>query len=938
MNEPVHEPLRFVMQLRDAASRVGPDRSRGQSGYVLGVVLAAMTVGLLLITALLSLSFATHRAALAQQEMARQQRAADGALETAVQRTRVGFNTAASADPCAFAGPTREVDSVSFDWGTDTTSDDLSMDVYCDEVLGNDPSATGTVTLVGDDYTHAPLADALEWEGWDWPAALGTEAAPDTSLSPTLVHSGEEPLLFNGSVVVRSGAAGLLSSEDPPEPGAVSVSGEYRQGAVGHLGSATEPCGMLRFDNAEPTGAVDLARTAVVDSDLVPGCGDSGVADGIVPTPVSSPDVGPDRTVGSCAGGTTVTFEPGNYGATATAALNAMFDGSCPGSVFHFRPGVYRFTVAGATDALTFDDDTSAFVFGTLEGSGVDAHCVPGTLGGGAEVRFTGRSTFRHLGGNVSICGEPGASFALAQEDEAQAEVVFDPATLANETHCTSAGCGQPDFVDLANVLAPATGDDDAVGTVDCSPTSSWCNLGFNVRLLASGNRPVEDLRLLWTSSEVPPAHLANDRRVLAVLTDAGGATICSRDIRAGRTPGFISEVDFSDCIPSGMVEGDLNGANLLLRFAYQPNTYTTSGFEVIELSLRGLTMLVNATDIDASSAASDWSQWRDASPGTLPSVLADGDPWARPMAGQCGPHAGYWWLPNEFCEYDPSEIVPQEILLEDMQVTAAGFDPGDVLDRVMLAVDNRAGDSYVAAPIGGDNRGSTSVEVTLASGDSCSVPMQDYNTYTRSENVYYIDLARGDCEDLLGGQTAAALDGASVRFSITPERGSYVGAGYYGALGLRLPYIDHIHLTATTEAEDAIVRARATVDTSSNTRFTVHGNVVMPRTSLNVAWTGTVGVEPIVNGDLELDSLGSLADPGASVGIVCCGDGQREARLIAALDDPALDPDERVRAVARASFRRTSGDLADVVVNGWQFCGSKGCPLPDDSSSLSPP
>ena len=302
MNEPVHEPLRFVMQLRDAASRVGPDRSRGQSGYVLGVVLAAMTVGLLLITALLSLSFATHRAALVQQEIARQQRAADGALETAVQRTRVGFNTAASADPCAFAGPTREVDSVSFDWGTDTTSDDLSMVVYCDEVLGNDPSATGTVTLVGDDYTQAPLADALEWEGWDWPAALGTEAAPDASLSPTLVHSGEEPLLFNGSVAVRSGAAGLLSSENPPEPGAVSVSGEYRQGAVGHLGSATEPCGMLRFDNAEPTGAVDLARTAVVDSDLVPGCGDSGVADGIVPTPVSSPDVGPDRTVGSCAG------------------------------------------------------------------------------------------------------------------------------------------------------------------------------------------------------------------------------------------------------------------------------------------------------------------------------------------------------------------------------------------------------------------------------------------------------------------------------------------------------------------------------------------------------------------------------------------------------------------------------------------------------------
>ncbi len=46
---------------------------RGQSGYLLGMVLGAMVIGLALITSLLGLSFTTRRAAIAQQDLAREQ-------------------------------------------------------------------------------------------------------------------------------------------------------------------------------------------------------------------------------------------------------------------------------------------------------------------------------------------------------------------------------------------------------------------------------------------------------------------------------------------------------------------------------------------------------------------------------------------------------------------------------------------------------------------------------------------------------------------------------------------------------------------------------------------------------------------------------------------------------------------------------------------------
>ena len=169
---------------RDPAGRWA---ARGQSGYLLGIVLAAMTIGLLLITGLLSLSFTTHRAALAQEESAREQRASDGALETALTRIRSEMNTPGATDLCApMADPDPEVGVIAFGGETPTPNDDIDVHVNCDEVLGGGEGGSGgNVELVGDDYSSVP--GGLPWDTWNWSDALGSTPVPDPALSPDAI-------------------------------------------------------------------------------------------------------------------------------------------------------------------------------------------------------------------------------------------------------------------------------------------------------------------------------------------------------------------------------------------------------------------------------------------------------------------------------------------------------------------------------------------------------------------------------------------------------------------------------------------------------------------------------------------------------------------------------------------------------------------------------
>ena len=194
---------------------------------------------------------------------------------------------------------------------------------------------------------------------------------------------------------------------------------------------------------------------------------------------------------------------------------------------------------------------------------------------------------------------------------------------------------------------------------------------------------------------------------------------------------------------------------------------------------------------------------------------------------------------------------------------------------------------------------------------------------------------AASDCA-VLKGQTMDVLSGASVTFSIKPERGTYFGTIPFYNLGLQLPQIDHLRLSATSETVQENRRANITTDLDNNTRFRVHGNVVMPRVSADLSWNGTVDTDPIVDGSLELHSLGSTTDGSGSVGLVCCGAGTRVVRVVAEIQDEGGNwvP----RGVARATLTKNdTAPLADAEVTGWQFCGQSGCTLPS-GGGLPPP
>jgi hypothetical protein len=952
-------------------------RSTDQGGYVLGVVLAAMTVGLLLITALLSLSFATHRAAISQQERARENRAVDGALDTALTRLRSSFATSAVPQPCApFTGPTPELDTIDFTDGKVSGPDDVQVHLRCDEVLDTSGEASGSVWIVGDDYTNGTLTDPVDWLGtdWDWTGALGSGNEPDASVSPSLVHVGEQPLRFIGGTNVASGAAGLRSDADGEA--AFLVDGEYKQGADGHLGASDE-CGMLDLV-LSPT-----PRTVILDDDGAPRCGDEDAGAPNTPRPIEiPPDDKPTLPLPGCGASNVISFSPGHYDTARVTTLNQRFAGSgagsCPGKIFNFQPGNYYFDMADASaNTLTFADPTSAYIFGTL----ADATAAPGTAScnetaPGVKVVFSGRSTFRHLAGNVDICGNPGTP-ALVQSALADSEVTLSNAISNDPCSWPFAPCR--DFAYVSNVLKPANGGEDARARINCFGGGAYCTRAFTVDVATEGGRQLDDIRVIWASNEVPPAHSSN-RSVTAVLKK-GSNVLCTKTLNAGagRTPGFHSQVRFdpdgADCpgLNAGATEGALNGAKLTMQFSYPPNTYTFG--EQLQLFVRGLEILVNADEGDASPSdvTSPTGNWTD------PDAVAQaGGSFAASTEADCNFTKTYYTPWPEFTVQSPracwrgdatgpgADDGPATLTLNgfDFGSGAADLRPTDLIDRLFVAIDTYP--NPCPPPIAGSvpvdcssvagtlaypkiELGSTTVDLSWTQegvDQQCSVPLQN-QTYTWSVNTYMIDLLGPDtdCAGQLGGADVALLADLEVDLTITPERGTYFDTYHpfptnkvnrFEWVGLQVPSIDHVRLLATTSSARGVMRATITNDESAGTRFRVHGDSVLPRTSVNLRWKGTAspGTAPIFKGTLWVDSMASVADPGAQVGLVCCGDGQKAVRVIAELPDPDTPGAWIPGGVAKATLGPAEGapGLADAVITEWEFCRADGCDIGADS------
>ncbi len=260
---------------------------RSQEGYILGIVLAAMVVGMTLITALLGLSFATHAGAISQQRLALERRAADGALEVAVEKLRT------SADPLAECNDPSLFETVPMRLTSGGADADGDVAVECDPALDPAPSAGG-LTVVGDDYGGTQTFGVpLESPG-----------------SSTVLHQGDGPLRFVGNVEVKKGAmlnGSTLGAE---------VSGSYKQGADG--AGADSGCGVL--GSVEPP---EPARQLVDADDGEPSCGVSNLADLSIPAPppVNRPA---DQAILPPPGDCTTPIGPGYFDPAAVQRLNSL--------------------------------------------------------------------------------------------------------------------------------------------------------------------------------------------------------------------------------------------------------------------------------------------------------------------------------------------------------------------------------------------------------------------------------------------------------------------------------------------------------------------------------------------------------------------------------------------------------------------------------------
>lgn len=428
--------------------------TRNQSGFVLMTAMAIIVLlaGVTLV-ALTSMTLTSSRISETQKLSTREVRAADNALESAINLIRMDPNAElGNYDDCLGGSP---ID-------LSTNARDVTVTATCEEserampVRDNALGAAPAVQLVGaDGYRSIDTADDVQWQTdcllptsrstgcFPWALAMGpvnynaTGSAGISALTPSLVHSGgirpsgsdlNHTLQFASNVQARRGAAAAV---DPATGSpAVNVTGEYTQGDLGLLGDASLPCG------ASTEGHVwNLLAARIVDAagaDSRPVCQDATTAAlsdrlEIAPRPGLGEQFTSFATVPACSG-SVIEFQPGAYGKAQTQAINNLLDGSCPNKVFWFRPssatvaGNYWFDVDDTTNAdrnlwnsLIISDPTAKVIFGTPTGGLTTAAAQAATFpaacdaeASGVEVILSPRTSLRHLAGKVAICDRDG--------------------------------------------------------------------------------------------------------------------------------------------------------------------------------------------------------------------------------------------------------------------------------------------------------------------------------------------------------------------------------------------------------------------------------------------------------------------------------------------------------------------------------------------------
>lgn len=902
-------------------------RGRGQRGFALSLTLVLILLTALTLGVLFGLLGLTIKATAASEKSAREGRSADAAVEAAIVAMRN------NPDACGRSSQT-VLANTEFDQNTDSTGDDVKVDVEC-EPVGGSAASSDQVRIIGTDGYKGSVKWATDCAGaattptcTPWSRLLSGSPFDLATSKPGIVHTGPESLRFASGVTVRTGVAALGSNVGgvSSKP-ALTVSGQFIQGSAGLKlntgdGPGAQRCGLL--------GIVDSA-TFILDRDSQPVC-DSADARAVASDPTSieadSGLVAPTSrpAIPTTCSGSVMTFQPGTYDEAAVTLLNALLDGSkpaCRTKTFWFAPGsagtpgIYSFDAA----KVTFADAGSTYVFGAPLGWNPASGGVPAALSAdasaqlcdqsasGSTLMLSARTALKHSAGRVSIC----PSFAVTGEPY---PAVYQTTSVPNVVKMvgTSPMPLRLGFVcDLLN-------DPVDWSTGECSPTR---NADF--KLAAQGAAKLESLRVLLTGTEgnLTQNNFINRRTVRLQLFGKSGF-VCSTDPTTG-TPNaglsFTYELVAGGCVNAlkSYSTASLDGMTLrvqstfvLASVAFSQSLYLTAA----EAQVNALTGAVTGSAVTSGPGA--WSNVAGivhadnslASPQMSCAQLACPVALAtRTRAPLVKDHTRRFELSigggfsfAGLNAYSSQGVDPRlESLRVDVDLaTAQEAMPGALS---MLAINGRnfrfdlnarleirtpSGTRCVSHD-GGVNGGSANERQRLSfsvdtlddleNGGSCNHSIRTFDELTDPATTLKL-----------------AIDMPCVR-NPSPTADWLCFQEFLQddhIWEVRPPSIDRVTVSATTDSYIGNpANSELAIDAAApgpRKMFRTFGRAWMPLTDLDIHWQGDGGTATLFNNDLVLHGLGSDMLPAATTAFVCCGKPDtREVRIRAVVDGRSL-------------------------------------------------
>jgi len=861
----------------------GGSRFRGQDGYLLIYVMGIIGLTSVLVIALIGLALTSARVAAMEARVARETRAADGAIEA-----QIAAISSRGGAICNTPGP---------------------VDVADPSVRGGAVRVDCTTSGVSNPGQRLPGPDVQIVGTTDYAGAITPTMAGATDPS-LVVDASTGAARFDSDVLVARGASVARSSGTP----AVEVAGQYEQGSVvGGTG-----CGAL--DSSAPNRIADEGGVGA------PSCGSVPTMPVAVPSDVSGlrrPTTGRDF---SCAPGGVVTLAPGTYSAADIHALNMLVTSpSTLSCTIVLQPGVHYLDVydpskvTASRNLLEVSNPNIRVIGGDPVGDPAAAPfpyaCQTGTAARGVQVVLSPRSAIRHSAGRVALCpdhvigpgGAAGALPVLSQSSITDSQPVL--------TGWSATGFANP---------AGLNSSTDWAETTQCWWDLTWWGFvancaerAFQTTWASSGSGALASARVLLDVRQrpVPITNIADTAAsyhaspVEVRFKITNGAVDCTTDWQpAGRSWAQTMSYDLlgsSECRSELTQQEQLNGATVQATFRATP-----AGTGLL-LSARNMRIETNSFTLDAAAVGTSDPQWSN-----VAGALRGSDSNSSASVSQ-PPVTSPITIPVTY--WEDAARVTRSFTLTDFTLPA-GLLPTDRVTRLGVLLRGPTNEiSYLADPIDG---GSMTATLTTADGSTCTASTPSYG---QSGAYVRYDLISGSCASKV--ITADQLDDAQLQVSITTgctvPSAPFPPAGTCSSVGI--PKVDHLALSVGTDTyHGPTPYSSVTSSAFDQTSFDVFGPALMPTADLDINWNGVPDVtRPLFDGPLQVHGLGVRQAASAAQGTICCVIDNTAAVLVA-----SVDGDVR----AQSAIRVDTGVIGSVTnrrpveILSWQLCGRNGC------------